>query len=259
MLNFEVTIAGDDAYRVSWRLSGTEFAADTQVEILRSPSFTGPYETILPPSRDITDFVDTMVHHRVRPFYQIRIHRQGSDPVTYPSVSGVTVAPEQDGDIRAVIRERIRAIRHGGGRKILYYPVKTSGPKCHCWDKVSRKAEVHNCRSCFGSHFHGGFYNPILLHAAIGSPNTQFSERFRVDGQVSSAILPNLPLIRQGDVIIEKENKRWRVLGNDPGEYKRNIVRQTVYLAPISVDDILFELPADFTLLGSDAAAVDGP
>lgn len=256
MISFEVTIAGDDAYRVSWRLSGTEFAGDTKVEVLRSPSFTGPFETILPPSGDVTDFVDTFIESRLVPFYRIRVYRHGQEPRTYPATGGVTIAPEQDGEIRAVIRERIRSIRHGGGRKVLYYPVKATGPRCSCYDEVSRKSEVRNCRSCFGSSYFGGFFNPILIHAAIGSPSDQFSERFRVSGQVSSAIIPNLPIIRQGDVVIEKENKRWRILGNDPAEYKRNIIRQTIFLAPLSIDDIIFELPADFTLLGSDKAVV---
>jgi len=258
MIDFEVTIAGDDAYRVSWRLSGTEFAGDTKVEVLRSPSFTGPFETILPSSSDVSDFVDTFVESRLRPFYALKVHRTGADPLLLPAQGGRTVAPEADGDVRAIIRDGIRALRHAG-RKVLYYPIKATGPNCICYDELSGRQEVHNCRSCYGSGFFGGFFNPILVHAAIGAPQTQFSERFRVSGQVNSAVLPNLPIIRQGDVIIEKENRRWKVLGNDPGEYMRNVVRQTVYLAPLGVDDIIYELPVDFTLLGTDDAAVSGP
>ena len=256
MVRVEVTIADEGAYRVSWRLSGTEFALDTRVEVLRSPSFTGPFETMLPPSSDITEFVDYQVARNVRPFYRIRVHRGSEPTVEYPNVGGQTVSAEQDSEVRAVIRHVTQMIRDGGARKVLYFPVKSSGPRCHCFDPVSgRKNE--NCRSCFGSGFQGGFFNPIIVHAGIGEQTTQYSEQFNVQGVLASAIAPYIPLVRREDVIIEKENKRWRVIAAEAKEYRRNVVRQTLYLSAVGIDNILQELPVDFSLLGTDRSVVE--
>ena len=258
MVNLEVTIADEGSYRVSWRLSGSEFASDTQVEVLRSPSFTGPFDTILPPSADITDFVDTQVGRNERPFYRIRIHRSLSPVVEYPFAGGQTVSAEQDSEVRAVIRHVAQMIRDGGARKVLYFPVKSSGPRCHCFDTVSGKKE-ENCRSCFGTGFQGGFFNPIIVHAGIGEQTTQYSEQYNVQGALASAVVPYIPLVRKYDVIVERENKRWRVVASAAKEYRRNVVRQTLHLAPLRLDHIVQELPVDFSLLGTDRSVVGGP
>lgn len=255
MIDLEVNLTDEADVRVSWRLSGQEFTGETLVELLRSDSFTGPYETILPASADVTDLLDTHQERGVRYFYKLRAHR-GAEVEEFPASGGVTLAPEQDSEVRAVLRQVIWNIRNSGGRKVLYYPIRRSGSYCHCYDPISGKGTRKNCRSCFGESYQGGYFNPIIIHAAIGAVSLKASERFRIQGGMSSGMIPYIPMARDGDVIIEKENKRWQVIGADPVEYKRTTVRQTVYLAPIAFDDIRFEIPVDFDVLGSDQSAV---
>jgi hypothetical protein len=250
MVELEVTQAYEGGFRVSWRLSGTEHMGDTQVEVLRSASFTGPWITVLPATPDVTDFVDGLLPPEDQPFYRIRIYRRGYDPVEFPSIGGRTVAPEQDSLVRHVAHEIVWSVRQAGGRKILYYPVKTSGPHCHCFDTVSGKTANKNCRSCFGTGFQGGFFNPLVVHMAIGPARDRDSKTPNV------GIAGYIPLARRGDVVIEREGRRWEVDSATLGEYRRNPVRHTLHLQSVGPSSILRELPVDYALLGSDISQV---
>jgi hypothetical protein len=61
--------------------------------------------------------------------------------------------------------------------------------------------------------------------------------------QDTSARLPNFPLIKPKDVIVEAENTRWRVVRVTSTERLRSVVHQELVLHAINIGDIEYQLP----------------
>lgn len=257
MLNLDVSYSSGDpnTLLVSWNVSGDEFNCPYKVTVYRSDSFSGPYVRLVGPLFPEHVFIEDMLGKKGRPYFYALELDLGDQTRRVPSVGGVTVSADTTALVREFMRKTIRSIRLSRGRKVLYFPARTSGPFCHCFDRVTSKFNK-NCRSCFGRRYQAGFYNPLVLHAAIGAGSTaQPNDSSSVKDAPTSAVIPAIALAREGDVIVEKENRRWAVVGVDVGEYGRVPIRQTLQLTPIRMDSVLQELPVDFSLLGNDEVA----
>ena len=66
------------------------------------------------------------------------------------------------------------------------------------------------------------------------------TERQQVD---TLARLPNFPLVKPRDIIVEAENRRWRVVKVSTTERLRHVVHQELQLHEITKGDIEFQLP----------------
>ena len=138
------------------------------------------------------------------------------------------------------------------GRRCLIFPARTFGQRCgNCFDgpekgkgHTSQRRRSH-CITCYDTGFVRGYLDPIEIFIQVDpSPKSvqplDFAERQQVD---TSARLPNFPLVKPKDIIIEAENRRWRVVRVSQTERLRSVVHQELTLHEITKGDIEFQLP----------------
>jgi len=227
-----------------------EYNCPYRVTLYRSEGFSGPFSKIGGPFLPEVISVEDLLGKKTRPYYYAVEVDLGEAQVRFPRIGGITLSADLIPLAKEALRKTIRSIRISRGRKILYYPTRTSGPYCSCFDRVNGRWDKA-CRSCFGTKFQAGFYNPLVLHAAIVAGQVQDSGK----DSPTSAIIPAISMARKGDVVVERENRRWIVGEISVGEYARVPVRQTLQLLPLDSSSVLQELPVDFSLLGIDEVA----
>jgi len=250
LIRTEATYADLSTVRLVWRMTGENFAYPFRVFVMKSSSFTGPYAVVSGAIEDSNQYLDPIlsVDHKA-PYYRLRIE-VGGETIFHPEVGGVTIEPQKSNLMDEAVRQMILNLRLAG-RKVLYYPVKTSGPWCYCFDDMEQTHDKR-CLSCFGVKYAGGFYNPLITYASISSQPNQLSAESRTHDGPEQAAVPYLPLAKQGDILIERENQRWLVGSVKEEQWRRVTMRQTLFLFPIATDSVVQELPVDWDLLGID-------
>lgn len=88
---------------------------------------------------------------------------------------------------------------------------------------------------------------------------TNQSERVTTLGKVQHNLITArafiIPLLKAGDLIIEVENTRWKVIGASSAEHIRHPVAQTATLMQIPENDIEFKFPIEGIDLATFKAA----
>jgi len=142
------------------------------------------------------------------------------------------------------------------GRRTLLYPRRTFGQRCHCWDEVLGQSERSRCLECYATGFAKGYLNPIIMYIQI-EPSTK-SVQMMPDATNQQALCKArtiaYPRINPRDVIIEAENRRWRVFQAGMTERLRATVHQELQLTEIVPGDIEYELPVDSSDLENAAS-----
>jgi hypothetical protein len=250
LIRAEATYADLSTVRLVWRLTGENFACPVSVYVMKSPSFTGPYALVSGAIEDSTQYLDPIMSvDNKASYYRLKIE-VGGETLYHPEIGGVTIEPQKSNLMDEAIRQMILNLRLAG-RKVLYYPIKSSGPWCHCYDEIEQTHDK-KCLSCFGVKYMGGFFNPLVTYASISSQANQLSAESRTKDSPEQGAVPYLPLARQGDIIIERENQRWIVGSIKEEQWRRVTMRQTLFLFPVSTDSVVQELPVNWELLGID-------
>lgn len=247
MISAEAIYYGSDAIRLSWNLKGADFHRHCEVYVERSGGYSGPFNPLSGPFVDQAFFLDTQIGLS-RWFYRLRIVT-GNDTVYYPEQGGISIEPES-GLLAAEVARELTWSLYESGRKVLYYPVRQFGTPCSCWDPVTSNYNK-KCLSCFGKKFANGFFNPLVVPAVVAT-NVMDKQGKRVDEVVRRMVVPHVPEARTGDVIVERENTRWEVANVTPTESRRVRVQQVLTVNPLGRDSVMANLPADFSLLGTD-------
>lgn len=237
-----------DFHELSWELEATsDDPFDFTLRVLRSESQEGPFEQLGGEFQNRTSFVDNVLqigHKWRRYYYTIRVVRRSDGAfVDYGPYSN---EPEPDLMGAEVRRHVDLLMRQYAGRKVWVLPARTSGPRCSCWDSVLCEKVRSGCRECFGSGFAGGYLSPIEAWVQIDpSPKS--------DGQ-GSAIPPTqqvnttlrmgyYPTLRPGDLIVELENRRWRVVSVTSTEKDRAALHQEALVHELDPGDVEFAIP----------------
>ena len=232
---------------VSWEVVDTsEDILDYTFQILRSESPSGPYDTLTVPFSDRYFFIDNQLKngHRWRKyFYLVRVMQLSSGDVK----DFGPVTHEPDADILAIeFRRHMQLLFHEyAGRRMWALTRRTFGQRCECWDPVLMKRTRSGCRLCYDTSFVRGYMSPIEVYGQIDpSPKAEQPSNVGKQQQVNtSGRLGYYPPLKPDDLLIEAENRRWRVVTVSMTEQGRAPVHQEISVHEIPSTDIEFLVP----------------
>jgi hypothetical protein len=233
---------------------------DYDFYVLRSgDSEGGPFDVIGGPFRDTYHFRDinvSLIHKWRTYFYKIRVVKRSSgETKEYGPVA--SQSPEPDLIAAEVISQEDVLFREFVGRRCWLFPVRTFGPRCSCWDQVLSRRVRTGHLPCFDTGFLGGFMSPIEFFAQIdpsakSSTASPLGENQQVDTTGRTICFP---LVSPNDIIVEAENKRWKVIKVTPTQRLRSVLRQELQLHQIPPGDIEYELPLNIDLRSAELSA----
>jgi|PlaIllAssembly_1097288.scaffolds.fasta_scaffold00058_11 hypothetical protein len=246
--NLKVSSLSTDWFDVTWEIDDTiEDVWDYTFTVERSESELGPWDAIGPAFTDQYWFRDVLV----RPFselrrywYRIAVRKKNTSDVEY--TAGVMQGPRIDLIAAEVRRLELIAFREHIGRQCIVFPRRTFGQRCpECYDHVSRQQIKEKCVTCYDTTFVRGYLDPIMSYIQI-DPTPKHTEQMSLaeTEQVNATgRLTFFPLLKPKDIIVEVENKRWRVERVTPTERLRAVLHQEVVLHAVPRDDIEYRLP----------------
>lgn len=140
-------------------------------------------------------------------------------------------------------------LKDATGVPSLVYQKRRGGVPCPaCFDPIQKKRITSSCRSCYGTNWVGGYYNPIDTYIDF-NPNPKnasievFGESITND---TTALMANFPNVQPGDLINElRDNRLWRVVQVNPTERRRCQMLQMVRLTEVKSGDIEYRIPTD--------------
>ncbi len=227
--------------------------------ILRSEAGAGPYTQLAGPFRDVYSFRDItaeLLHKWRQLYYKIKVvdRTTGEEKLFGPASS---LEPEPDLIASEIVRQEDLLFREFVGRRSILYPLRTFGPSCSCFDRVTNRKTRSNCKTCFGTGWLGGFLSPVEVFVQI-DPFPKNSEKSslqeRQPGNTTARMI-SFPPVSPGDILIETENRRWRVMTVTPTQRLRSTVRQEMVIHEIPKGDIEFALPVQVDVRGHQPAA----
>ena len=236
-----------DFHEVSWRLDSTsEDVLDYSFQVLRSESPSGPFEPLAPAFFDRFLFVDNTIQvaHRWRKYYYlVRVeHLQSGDKKDFGPAS-----QDPEADLLAVElrRHMMLLLREFAGRRCWVLPVRTFGQRCTCWNSTLQSRKRSGCALCYDTGFVRGYLSPIETWLQIDpSPKSeQTSNTGPLQQSNTTARAPYFPAMKPRDIIVEGENRRWRVVQVNQTEQVRAAVHQELQLHEIPPKDVEFAIP----------------
>jgi len=238
-----------DFNEVSWTLADTiEDVLDYNFQVLRSESPSGPFDDLSVPFQDKYLFIDNTLEpaHRWRTlFYKVRItHLASGDAV---ETDPVTREPEPDRIALELRRHMQLLFREFAGRRCWVLPVRTFGQRCECWNNVMKQRRAAGCRLCFDTGFVRGYHSPIETWMDI-DPSPKSEQTTNVGAQQQSNTtgkFGHYPSLKPRDIIIEPENRRWRVGDPVQIEHLRARVWQQFKLHEIPLTDVEYAIELD--------------
>lgn len=232
---------------------------DYDFYVLRSEAAMGPYEQIGGPFRDTYRFRDIRVslNHKWRSFYyKIRVvHRPSGDEEEF----GPTSHTDPEPDLIAMEVNRLEDVlfREFIGRKCWVFPVRTFGPACTCNDLILGRKTRSNHPVCFGTGWLGGYMSPVESYVQI-DPNpksTQPNSLQEIYPSNTTARLTSFPPVSPRDILVELENRRWRVVSVATTQRLRSVLHQELVIHEIPKGDIEYDLPVTVDLAAQEPAA----
>lgn len=246
-----------DFHEISWELSPTtEDIFDYTFQLIRSEGPEGPYEPVTPEFEDQYFFIDNSIrraHAYRKLFYRLTVkHKASGDTKEWGPVT-----QEAEADLIATeIRKHMNILfREFAGRRCWILPVRTFGQRCTaCWNATLQKRRISGCITCFDTGFVRGFMRPIEAWVQF-DPNAK-TEQNMATGPTqqhnTTARLGYYPPLKPRDIIIEGENKRWRVVQITTTEQLRAPLHQECAVHEIPKTDIEYKLELDLGMALKD-------
>lgn len=235
------------------RLGGSSIdILDYEFYVLRSgDSPEGPYTQIAGPLRDqyiLRDNQVSLLHKWRQYYYKIKvIHKPSGFTQEFgPTASSI---PEPNLEAAEIIRAEDLLFRNFIGRKCWLFIARTFGPRCTCYDISLKRKIVSNHKPCFGLGFLGGYLPPIEIYLQIdpAGKNVRRTSLQEVQQYDTMARMIAFPPVSPDDIIVESENKRWKVITVNSTERLRAPVHHEIALHRIPVGDIEYDLPINVT------------
>jgi hypothetical protein len=246
--NLRVRSLDVDSKEVTWELGDSHAdALDYTFEVLRSESPSGPYETITPKFEERYIFIDRRVpigDKFVLLHYKLRVTEKATGRVM--EVGPAAQQAEPDLMAQNIRRLEMTYFTQIVGRQVWLFKRRTFGPRCRtCWDSTLQKRTVDRCLDCFGTGMLRGYHDPIEVWMQVDpASKVQQNNPQQIAQFVStSARMSYYPNVSPGDVVVEAENRRWRVQSVTLTERLRAAVKQELVLRQIEEKDIEFKLP----------------
>lgn len=237
-----------DRKEFTWEVNDTqEDALDYTFQVLRSESPEGPFDPISETFEDRYIFVDARVPSgdKFRQlWYKLAVVQKASgDTKTY---GPVTQEAEPSLDAQFIRRSEMTLLTQVVGRLCWLFKLRTFGPRCpSCWDATSHKRTRANCLDCFDTGFLRGFHDPIEVWIQIDpAAKSKQNHPQQIDQNVGATARTSFyPNLNPGDIVVEAENKRWRILTVQTSERLRAPIKQEIQMKRVAETDIEYRLP----------------
>ena len=240
-----------DFNEVSWKVTDTsEDIYDYTFQVWRSESPEGPYDALSAPFQDQYLFVDNTLRtgnrHR-KYFYKIRVTHVPSGN----SEDTDSVSRDADPDLVTLeVRRHMQLLfQEFAGRRCWVLPVRTFGQRCSCYSTSAKVRNRSGCKTCFDTGFVRGYMHPIEQWLQIDpSPKTkQSTNAGNIQPSNTTMRMAWYPPLKPDDIVIEAENRRWRVVSVSQTEKGRAVLHQEVSLHEVPPKDIEYTIPLDLT------------
>lgn len=235
---------GEDTILIKWSVD--ELSPDAVARILRSEARFGPFHPI-------TDYINLTQHgeyvdrvpttHLYRRWYYKFEFKEGERAYVWPEWP---LSSEFRGDRVAVAMAADNEIYYRvHGREVIYFPIPTYGTRCPvCFDVVSNKQVAPGCRNCWDTTFAQGYLTPVKVHIMLIGEQRYMDRSYGGSGAVIFGSFPWWVDLRPGSLVVEQENRRWRVGENINRIMKRRVViYQTCQLIEIPHGKIEWYVP----------------
>lgn len=246
--NIEVKSLTIDHLDIFWEIGDTyEDTHDYTFTIERSESAMGPFDQISEPFSDKYFFRDVIVGllHKWRQYwYRIKITKKSDSSVAYSEVVSLTAKPDLVAS--EVRRLELLVMREFTGRLCWIFPRRTWGQRCpDCWDKVMKSKLRDQCEACYDTGYAYGYLDPILQVVQFdpSAKADQPTQVAKTQQQDTSARAPYFPPLKPDDIIIEAENRRWKVKRVSTTQRLRAVLHQELTLHEIPKSDIEYRIP----------------
>lgn len=246
--NMEVKSLSVDHLDVFWEIGDTyDDPHDYTFTVERSESAMGPFDQISEPFSDKYFFRDVIVglfHKWRQHWYRIKITKKTDSSVAYSDASSQGARP--DLIAHEVRRLELLVMREHTARLCWIFPRRTWGQRCpDCWDRITGSRTQDQCEACFDTGYAYGYLDPILQVVQF-DPSAKAEQPLQVaktQQQDTSARAPYFPPMKPGDIIVEAENRRWRIGRVSTTQRLRAILHQEIVLHEIPKTDIEYRLP----------------
>lgn len=246
-----------------WEIADFGSAQDVisayEFTILRSEGSAGPFDVLTPPFKDTYHFRDyspNLLHKWRRLYYKLKIEHLPTSEVEI--TDSVSLVAEPDLIALEIQRQEDTLLRQWTGRRCWLFPVRTFGFKCDCFDPVMGRRTTSNCLTCFDTGYAGGFLTPIECWVQM-DPDRNKSANTPTQGETqpkfTTGRLISFPPMKPKDLLVEPENRRWRLDTITATERLRSVVRQELGLWEIQRGDIEYKLPINLQDLANQQYA----
>jgi len=248
--NIHVRSFDVDHLDVFWEIGDTfEDPHDYTFIVERSEAPSGPWDAISEPFSDKYYYRDviTNLFHRWRQYwYRIKITKKLDASERYSEVATLAAAPDL---VAAEVRRlEMIAFREHIGRLAWIFPVRTFGFRCPaCYDRISQTRYRSQCLTCYDTGFAQGYLNPIAQYIQM-DPSAKHGEQLgitKTQQQNTTCRLPYFPPLKPKDILVEAENRRWRVERVGQTERLRSVLHQELTLHEIPESDIEYRVPVN--------------
>jgi hypothetical protein len=231
---------------VSWEIANTaQRTLDFTYQVLRGESPAGPFDAVTDPLRDrfhVRDYIAPRKMAWRNLYYVVRV--RGGDETADTEPVALRARPPLDA--LEMVRLNSLLFREYTGRPVLIYQARTFGERCqNCYDATTQRRLVANCRNCYGTTYARGYHYPIYAYVQI-SPETrapQPTDTIQTQQAGTQARMSIYPLVKHGDLFIEREGARWRVQSVQLTERLRSPVQQILTVSRVPEGDIEYALP----------------
>jgi hypothetical protein len=245
-----------DGVNVQWQVEGEDDDLTLiEVELQRSESPHGPFTPVqtLDPLTAFS-FTDRTAPWRSKNFelyYQLvgRLRSTGEAVSECPAFG---FQGRHGLDALEIIRQHHILLYGVNGHEPLtgirttVYKKRTFGPRCReCTDESTGQVVVSQCRSCGGTGFAGGgYYTPIIANMNFQPTprQLQITNLGKAEDNETTVFTTNFPIFYAGDMVVEPNERHWRVVQIEVTERKRVIVHQLLRLRQLDHNDIEYEM-----------------
>jgi hypothetical protein len=232
---------------VSWSInSNTDDILKYEFFVERGESPAGPFEIVAGPLVDRYHVRDNIAPRRMS-WRQLYYRVTCKDTLNNTTVESPAknLSARLPFDAIEMIRLFNLQLREFTGRPCLLFPLRTFGQRCVCFDVISQRRTVSSCKTCYNTGFIRGYHYPLLIYIQIDpyAKNKEVREEIISNGALTGAKTIAYPILKPGDILVEREGTRWRVQSVQNTERLRSPVQQNLNLFKITEGDIEFALP----------------
>lgn len=248
--NIRIRSLSVDFHELTWEVAPTnQDIFDYTFQVLRSEAPAGPWEPVSAEMEDRYLFIDNRIKvgnkYRVY-YYLIRVKNKASgDTKDFGPAS-----KSADPDLLALeVRKHINLLmREFVGRRCWILPVRTFGQRCPgCYNPTLKSRTRSGCRTCYDTGFARGYHNPIesWLQFDPSPADNQQTNLGEMQQSNTTLRMGYFPPVKPKDIIIEPENKRWRITQVSATRRLRAVVHQELQAHEIPVTDSEYLIELD--------------